>query len=102
MGSRGGRWGNPWSHNKWERNVAELEGFARGRAAIVIPQIMEEFDLNGTYSLEVKNLNPEHGEIEIAGVDIPKQFNGFYFKDIPLRIRAIPGPGYQFLGWSVI
>ncbi len=42
------RWGNPWSHNKWERNVQEVVDFTHGRTAIVIPQIMGECDLSGT------------------------------------------------------
>jgi hypothetical protein len=61
---------------------------------------MEEFDLSGTYNLNVENAQPALGELQIAGVDIPDGFNGFYFTDIPLRIQAIPKPGYQFSGWS--
>ncbi len=31
---------------------------------------------------------PGYGEIQIAGVEIPDEFTGFYFKDVPLRIQA--------------
>ncbi len=94
------RWGNPWSHDKWESNVEVMYDFARARTAIVIPQIMYEFDLEGTYDLHVMNTSPPHGDIEVAGVEIPSDFTGFYFSNVPLRIKAIPRPGYKFSSWS--
>lgn len=93
-------WGNPWSVSKWESNVQVMIDFTYERTAKVIPQIVKEFDLTGTYDLELENVSPGLGKIEIAGVDIPNEFTGFYFKDIPLRIQALPKPGYKFSGWS--
>lgn len=94
------RWGNPWSHQKWEQNIQVMVDFAEGRSATVIPQLIQEFNLSGTYQLNVENVNPALGAVQIAGVDIPHVFSGFYFKDIPLRIQALPKPGYQLVAWS--
>jgi len=94
------RWGNPWSHGKWESNIQVMRDFAMERTPIVISQVMEEFGLSDTFRLQVVNQQPEMGRIDVAGVTVPGAFSGFYFSNVPLQVRAIPHPGYRFTGWS--
>ena len=94
------RWGSPWSHEKWESNIKEMADFAMGRTPVVISQMMQEFGLSGTYQLDIKNMQPEFGGFEIAGVNMSGDVSGIYFDDIPMQIRAVPENGYQFAGWT--
>ncbi|MBN2274175.1 MAG: lamin tail domain-containing protein [Bacteroidales bacterium] len=94
------RWGSPYSYSKWVQNLQVMIDFANGRTPVVKAQMMEEFGLTGTYDLAFVNEDPLFGSIQIAGVDVPNDYHGFYFDDVPLRIQAIPGPGYKFSCWS--
>ena len=94
------RWGTPWDHSQWEKNIQVMVDFAEGRTGQVILQMMQEFDLTDTAHLEIQNAYPERGRILVSGVEIPGFFSGFYFSNVPLRIRVIPEPGYMFSGWS--
>ncbi len=94
------RWGNPWSHAKWESNVQVMRDFALERSPVVISQVMSEFGLSDTFRLQVANQHPDLGEVRVAGVAVPGEFSGFYFSDVPLQVVAIPRPGYRFTGWT--
>ncbi len=64
--------------------------------------IIDRFNLSGTTKLKI-NINKLHvGKIEINDMEIPHNFTGVYFKDIPIKLQAIPGNGYKFVGWKGI
>jgi hypothetical protein len=94
------RWGMPASYAAWEDNFQIMYAFAYQRVPTMIQQIMEEFNISGTFNLEVLNNNANAGKIEINTVEVPDAFNGMYFDDIPVRIEAIPFEGYKFLKWE--
>ncbi len=96
------------SISKWHENVEELRMFARERPSIVIQDLIEFFELNGTYNLTVSS-DPEKGFLKVnsieildstPGIDNPEFFHGIYFADIPIEITAVPMEGYEFSHWQ--
>lgn len=92
----------------WHNNVEFLRIFARERPEIMIRHLIDFFDLEGTYTLKVDS-DVEGGFVRINSIDILPStpgieadsiYQGVYFKDIPLMIRAIPIDGYEFSHWE--
>ncbi len=83
------------STDQWEYHVDIMRNFARNRPDIIRDQLVYHFSLDGM--VEVK-LQAEGGSICINGVNYAR--NGKYFKNIPLTVKAIPNPGFQFIGWE--
>jgi hypothetical protein len=91
-----------WSSaTDWQSNVQELRDFARLRPDFVRRHVVENFDLDGTAQL---SLAPPTGGSGYAAVnehlvrDLPWQ--GVYFQGLPVRLTAVPAPGYRFAGWD--
>ena len=87
--------------NSWKEFLKKRPYFQR-------QQIMENFDIPGTATVTLKT-DVTKGEIIINTIRItedipvrenPNNWSGVYFKGIPIQIRAIPYPGYQFAGWA--
>ncbi len=92
----------------WEQNVDVLRDFARNRPETVRQQIVEHFGLEGTATLTLIT-DAEQGYIQVNSIPIitgtpgvvnPENWSGVYFKGIPVKISAIPNPGYEFTGWQ--
>ena len=92
------RWNS--STSNWRRNIRLLRDFAEQRPGIVRSQTTNYFNLAGQHELLVDVSGPG-GEIKINSIHIKNfPWNGIYFKDVPVTIRAFPSPGYRFAGWS--
>ena len=95
------------SMEQWQRNVNFLRSFARQRPAIMIQDLVEYFDLDGTFTLALES-NTEMGYVQVnsiailpstPGIGDVETFEGIYFKNIPISLTAIPYDGYQFSHW---
>ncbi|MCP4537079.1 MAG: hypothetical protein GY832_08020 [Chloroflexi bacterium] len=89
------------SSTNWKSNVQELRDFARFRPDFVRQHVVEHFDLNGTAQLFLNPPTSGSGYVAVNGYlarDLPWQ--GIYFQGIPVRITAVPAPGYHFAGWD--
>jgi len=97
------RWGTISSMNEWEDNVEIMREFANQRPLFVRNHILEKFNLSGTAELSLNIIESGAGRVEINDVQISEDsFNGIYFLDIPINLRAIPNQGYQFVCWQGI
>ena len=72
--------------------------------------IQENYDLSGTAQLTLKT-DTQRGFIRINSIDItsntpgvvdPNNWSGIYFKGIPIKLTAVPLPGYKFTEWKEI
>ena len=81
----------------WNEEVEKLRNFAPRRAGEVRQDIVAHFGLSGTAALALES--SAAGEILVNGGAVPDG-EGDYFKDIPLRIRAVPNAGFRFLRWQ--
>jgi len=95
------RWGRSLSN--WNSDVDDLIEFAENRHAPLTQYYISYFNLSGTSNVTL-NTSPENaGKIKINKLKVSSfSWTGSYFNDTPLPIKAIPNPGYRFVGWTGI
>jgi hypothetical protein len=86
------------SYSDWENKIAGLKTYAQNRNDIVRQHLKDKFSLNGNNILHI----PEaaHGTIFIDNVKLDTNFNGKYFNNSKVTLKAVPQEGYSFTGWS--
>jgi len=98
------RWRAPSSLKLWQDHVEYMRSFARQRPLPVQDHLKQYFRLRGPVELNLSSTHPDRGWIQVNSlqIDAPPHnpWAGFYFKDIPVAITAVPAPGYRFLGWQ--
>lgn len=85
----------------WSNEIEVMKKFARYRPQHIYQHIINYFGLTGTASIKV-DMN-EGGAIKINSVNILDKdtlWEGTYFTDIPIKVQAIPSPGFVFAGWE--
>ncbi|HIL70472.1 MAG TPA: hypothetical protein EYG38_11560 [Verrucomicrobia bacterium] len=98
------------SINGWRRNIRIVDGFARQRPSVLRRQLAFEFGLSGTADVTV-NVDPARAgfvtvhrlrlDSATPGIDAPVYpWEGAFFRDVPLTLRAVSRPGYAFSGWN--
>ncbi len=92
------RWG---SVGNWAANVEEMRAFARLRPDLVRQHIVTGFGLDGTAELVFNAPSGGRGTVAVNGSLLPDlAWRGVYFRGVPVRITAVPMPGYRFAGWD--
>jgi len=85
----------------WNTEVANLKKFTDQRPAIVFAQLTAQFNPAGTARLSISQVPANAGEVSISDVPMCNGTDSMtYFKGVPLRLRAIPNPGYAFVRWD--
>ncbi len=90
--------------SSWDGLVEIMRSFARGRAVQVRGHVTDQFDdVSGSARLWVSA--SEGGHVTAEGVPMPRAtpadpFGGVFFRDVPVRLAAVPDSGYVFVGWS--
>ena len=92
------RWG--FTLGIWEEQTEEVLEFLELRTDPARQHVIDEFGLDGLYTLTLDVYPPESGTIALTAIDIGELWSGTYFKQVPMTLSAIPAPGYQFLQWS--
>jgi len=92
------RWGSNLS--TWNNNVNILRNFIFYRNAFVWSHMQSHFNITGTYQL-ILNQTGENGTINVNSISINEfPWQGQYCDLIPIKIEAVPAPGYRFVEWS--
>ena len=101
-----GRWsgeGGVPSVEDWHTYLQEIRDFGEQRGGFVFEDITNELNLAGTVQLTVNVDQPGNGRIFISDVPMPEDINaGSYFLYIPVGLRAVPNPGFEFVEWEGI
>jgi Leucine-rich repeat (LRR) protein len=104
------RWKVIGSMENWRKHVEVLRWFAEERPEYVRQHIIDHFKLSGCANVSLR-ADTQKGHVRINGLKIspetpgiqnPDSWTGIYFQDIPVKIAAIPEPGYRFAGWEGI
>lgn len=97
-----GRWTEPEDQQEWESKIKLMKDFALKRPAHVRSNIVGNFDKSGTYELELSSNNPHLGYIKLNTIDVHDLDNwqGVYFKGVPVSLKAKPYDGVKFEGWE--
>ena len=79
-----------------------MNNFAINRQPEAKYHILQQFNLDSYHELTLYNETPEIGYIILNdNLKIQdEEWNGDYFKDIPINLVAIPESGYEFSHWS--
>lgn len=85
---------------EWEENVDETRQFARERPAAATAHILDHFGLSGTSRISLGSQTGGAAVFQVNGKRLPDGFQGTYFNDIPLVVRATPTLGYSFSHWE--
>ena len=96
------KWEQSTSFNDgWYYHIKVMKEFAAKRPEFMIQHLAEKFELGATAELQVTHNGSERGRLSINGVKLQgNPFRGTYFKDIPLRVKAVPNIGYRFAEWQ--
>ena len=93
------KWGG--TVQNWQIAVDGVRNYLNNRPVYIWQHIQDKFNLEQPKQLTLQVLPEGAGLIEVNFITI-KQFpwNGEYFKEIPISIKAVPNYGYEFYGWN--
>ncbi len=94
------RWG-AFDRQNWEREINIMKTFALRRLSYLTLHFRETLNLDEQIPVTINTQNPGYGSVKINSIvleDYP--WTGNYFKHIPIKLKAIPKPGYKFVEWS--
>ena len=91
----------PECAKNWTSDIEVLRAFANNRVSNQFTHIMTKFGLTKAKKITLDVDNSSNGNIQINTVVVYTfPWSGSYFSEIPVRITAMPKPGYQFTQWS--
>jgi hypothetical protein len=82
----------------FDSDIAVRYYFLEKRNDYIRGYLASWFDLQGSNILHISK--PAHGTVYIDGIKLDKNFNGEYFDNAKVTLKAIPDAGYKFTGWS--
>jgi hypothetical protein len=85
---------------RWGQNVDQMRLFAMERPAATTRHFLDHFGLSGTSAIGLRLHVPDSAVLQINGKRLGDGFQGSYFNEIPLRVRATPRLGYTFSHWE--
>jgi hypothetical protein len=93
------RWG--LSYDYWMYNFTIIKNYAAMRPTWARIHMQSELGLNVRINITVEVAPYGSGSVKVNSV-IPESypFTGIYFKDMPIKLTAIPAPGYKFVRWE--
>jgi hypothetical protein len=96
------RWRRPVNMNQWLQRIQVMRNFAQQRTAYMRNHIQSQFSLAGTIGVQL-NIEPAGaGSIQINTIkpEFSAIWEGTYFMNIPITVKAIEASGYRFIGWT--
>jgi hypothetical protein len=92
----------PTSLEKWDSRVDRMRTFANNRPFYLRTYIMEKFNLNDTVKVSIGAFDKKMGKVKLNSLKLKNKFEGWYFTDVPITIKAKPKMGYEFVKWEGI
>ncbi|MGD2034868.1 MAG: CotH kinase family protein, partial [Bacteroidales bacterium] len=94
---------NRWwgTYEEWESRIEDRKTFARMRPVYARANMHSVFNLDDELEITVDVSDEVAGKIKLNSI-YPKQypFSGIYFENVPIKMTAIPKPGYKFVRWE--
>jgi hypothetical protein len=91
------RWNIP---EDWENNIQNLRNFANLRTSYMYEHTVRYFNLSGLAKVTLA-YNDSHGVVSLNTLNIESgNWEGTYFKDIPITLKAVAKPGFKFVKWE--
>lgn len=84
----------------WDLHIGSLRDFASERPAFMRSFIADQFGYNESSLLQVSVNEPGRGTIYVSDVEVRNlPFEGVYFSNVPLELKAKAAEGFEFVGW---
>lgn len=94
---------NPYGGNlfSWTAWIDNYKTFYEMRPEYYRTFLNDALDMNGTFTLNVNFDENSGGTVNIHDneMNLPFNYEGTYFKNIPIRFEAVANPGYEFSHW---
>ena len=85
----------------WYENVKLMKDFAYLRQPEVRNHFYKKFNIAGSYELTINRNNPVAGKVFTHNIELKNNGSiNTFFKNIPLKIKAVSLPGYRFVKWE--
>jgi hypothetical protein len=93
------KWGGTYS--AWSSAISGMMDFNEDRREHARNHIVSEFNLNGQVDVDLDVMPAGAGKIRISTI-VPDSlpWTGVYFDGVPVKITALPNPGYKFTYWT--
>jgi hypothetical protein len=100
MGDHLARWN--LTNDKWVSSYSVVKAFALNRPDYARSHLRTKLALGEILDIKVEINGPGLGTVKVNSI-IPYRFPfyGKYFKDLPIKLTAIPAPGYRFVRWEI-
>jgi hypothetical protein len=94
---------NRWwgTYQEWLARISDRKIFGQNRPEYCRQHLQYEFGLGNEMEITLDVSDEEAGYIRLNTIE-PKvyPFTGIYFEDIPIKMTAVPKPGYKFVKWE--
>ncbi len=104
------RWKQPSNMGSWNQHVATLRHFASNRPGWQRQHLRNFFKLPGYATVGLNVSGHDHGFIRLNTLELhfepggsgqePVQWTGTYFREVPIRVEAVPADEYAFSHWE--
>ena len=86
----------------WNTHNSVVKTFATNRPDYARSHLRSELGLGELLKVKIDINEPGIGRVKINSI-IPYKFpfEGIYFRDLPIKLTAIPAPGYRFVRWEL-
>jgi len=105
------RWSEPSHKTTWVAFINQMRTYANNRAQHARSHLMDEFQIQSIYNVQIDVNDTTAGIVKINTIDIqestpgisssPYPWAGIYFQNIPIDLVAKPKPGYRFTHWEI-
>jgi uncharacterized repeat protein (TIGR02543 family) len=88
-------------YDGWLSRIESRKVFGQYRPSYCRQHLQSEFQLGAQQSITITISDNNAGTVKLNSISIKSfPFSGIYFKNIPIKMTAIPKPGYKFTGWT--
>jgi len=88
------------NYGGWLDRINNRKIFGQNRPSYCRQYLQSEFQLGSQIGISVNVSDKNAGYVRLNSINIRNYpFNGAYFRNIPVKMTAIPKPGYKFSGW---
>ncbi|MEP7323829.1 MAG: CotH kinase family protein, partial [Saprospiraceae bacterium] len=89
------------SVSQWEKNVEVIRSFPGKREPNAIQHLKSMFALGERSELSIKTNLSNAGYVRLFDKKLLPDYKGKFFNAVPLKLYALPQPGYLFSHWIV-
>lgn len=92
-----------YSEADYRRDVALVDEFYKNRYQYITAYLKKDLGLKGKLNHILLKQNESKGRVYLNTIELKEgeEFEGYYYSDYPVRLRAIPIRGYELEGWNV-